>query len=86
MNLEEAKIKAQEDLHCDDKRIILQINETDDKWIFQAGIPGVISYGGRNTISIDRTNGEIKLFILPNKENFETLKNSKIIYKYDEEW
>ena len=75
---------AQEDLHCDDKRVILKIRETDDLWIFEAGIPGMVSYGGRNMISINKATGEIKLFALPNKENFDILHTSRVIYEYNQ--
>ena len=74
---------AEKDLQCNDKRIILSIRETDEVWIFAAGIPGVVSYGGRNMISINKSSGEIKLFVLPNKENFDILHNSKVIYDFE---
>ncbi len=82
ISLEQAKIMAQKDLHCDDKRVLLSIRETDEIWIFEAGIPEEVSYGGRNMISINKSSGEIKLFVLPNKENFDILHKSNIIYDY----
>ena len=80
--LEQAKDMAERDLQCNDKRRILSVRETDEMWIFTAGIPGVVSCGGRNMISINKASGEIKLFALPNKENFDLLHNSNIIYEY----
>ena len=50
--------------------------ETDELYIFYYGIPNMMAVGDQG-ISINKNTKEIKMFILPNKENFEILKTSK---------
>lgn len=43
--------------------------ETDELWILYYGIPNMIAVGDSG-IRINKNTKEIKMFILPNKENF----------------
>ena len=50
--------------------------ETADLFIFYSGNPSLVCVGGFG-ISINKKTKEIKKFILPNKANFELLKEAK---------
>ena len=66
--------KSKEDL------VVNKILENDSMFIFFAkGRNENKTYIGSNGISINKENGEMKNFFLPNKENFEILHNSKHI-------
>jgi len=80
MTLEEARVIAEKELNCSGERVITRIKETDELWIFWAGIPGLKSYGGKNSICIYKDSGRIELFRLPDKKNFEILRSAKDIY------
>ena len=50
--------------------------ETDELWIFYYGIPNMVAVGDPG-ISINKNTREIRMFILPNKENFSILGKAK---------
>lgn len=51
-----------------------KISDLGEKWIFYPKVTEV-NYGSHH-ITISKINGEIKPFVLPNKDNFELLKNA----------
>lgn len=57
---------------------ILDCKETQDSWIFSGGIKEKRKFG-INAIEIDKVDGSIHLFRLPNKKNFEKLEKSRTI-------
>lgn len=86
MSLENARHIAEKELQCDEKRVILHIYETDEKYVFTSGIPGLPSYGGKNMISIDKIDGKIEPIVLPSQAGFKVLdelKNAKVVYDYE---
>ena len=66
------------DYFAKSNEVILDCKETEDSWIFSGGIEGKRKFG-INAIEIDKANGNIHLFRLPNKKNFEKLEKSRTI-------
>lgn len=66
------------DYYAKSNEVILDCKETEDSWIFSGGIEGKRKFG-INAIEIDKANGNIHLFRLPNKKNFEKLEKSRTI-------
>ncbi len=62
---------------------ILRIREHERMYIIYTGIPGAVKYGNAG-IAVDRETGAISSFILPKKENFEILHESRDVPP--EEW
>ena len=65
-------------------REITKVYESDDSWIVFAVIKDQPQYSSTG-ISVCKTNGEVKRFILPSKENFRILHNAKLIEQKKEE-
>ncbi len=57
---------------------ILRIREHERMYIIYTGIPGVVKYGNAG-IAVDRETGAISSFILPKRENFAILHESRDI-------
>ena len=57
---------------------ILSIREHEKMYIIYTGIPGMVKYGHAG-IAVSRETGEISSFILPKKENFAILHESREI-------
>ena len=64
--------------------IIVMVSETESFWIFDGHDPkyiGSTMYGGPGPLSIDKSTGEMKELVLPNKENFKILRESVLVWK-----
>ena len=57
---------------------ITKVYENDNSWIVFAGKKNMPRFGSAG-ISIDKLTAKISVFMLPTRENFEILKNSKLI-------
>lgn len=57
---------------------LLSIREHERMYIIYTGIPGVVKYG-RSGMAVDKETGDISSFILPKKENFAILHESREI-------
>ena len=57
---------------------IVKVYETKTAWIVFGGRKGMQKIGGA-AINIDKASGDVSTFVLPSKENFEILKNAKLI-------
>lgn len=58
------------------KKGLSEANDLGDAWLFAGGDPDVIEDGGC-AITVDKENGEIADFILPDEENFERLAKAE---------
>ena len=56
--------------------------EYQDRWIFFGGIPGMVNVGGA-PISIMKDSMKMEPFRLPSRENFDILKQSKVLLSYE---
>jgi len=82
-DFEEAKKRAMAEAKKFGKTII-EIREDEEYWLFEAGIPGKKFFDNNSgSVYINKKNGTMKAFHLPNIENLKFLENSKIIYKID---
>lgn len=58
------------------KKGLSEANDLGDVWLFAGGDPDVIEDGGY-AITVDKENGEIAEFILPDRKNFERLEKAE---------
>lgn len=61
-----------------EKFTLTSAEDIGDKWLFEGGEPGIVLYG-MLPITVDKKNGKIELFILPDKDNFKILEKAKQI-------
>lgn len=54
------------------KKGLCEANDLGDSWLFAGGDPDAIEDGGY-AITVDKKNGDVAEFILPNRKNFERL-------------
>ena len=59
---------------CWDAEGLSKVKDVGEKWVFYPNVDG--SFFGNHHISIQKSDGEIKPFVLPNKQNFELLKRA----------
>lgn len=57
---------------------LTKIYDAGTLWIIYAGKKDQVQYGS-SAISIHKTSGEIKSFILPSRENFAILRNAVLV-------
>ena len=69
---------AKEHFNSKNQQTITKFYETDNMWIVYGGRKGQTKIGNA-AITISKDTGNIGSFILPSKENFEILRNAKLI-------
>lgn len=89
MNFEEAKMKAEIEAN-EEEKIIMKIEENDDYWFFEAGLPNERFFdGGAGSVYINKKDGTVIPMNLLMREiqelNAKFKEDSKTIYNYYDE-
>ena len=79
INLDEVIEIAKKHYNFDKQFDVLKIFDADNVWLASSGWKDKVSYGGNSMIMINKDNGEISSFCLPNQKNFKILGKAKLV-------